>query len=131
MMPPPPYTQPDSPLGSPTQPTRNGTDAHRKTGTMKLLALAPILLTAEARLVARKEWPRFGEICDDVNITNTNREDNRAWKLEGICGTRSERKKHTLDLDVCVGNEDGALVWRKEFVAPLLLTLPGLCGTWC
>ena len=76
---------------------------------MKLLALAILTLAGvEAR--------RFGEICWQVNVTNTGTMDDRVWTLEGICGKYKHKKRETLDLDQCVGNENGALVWRKEYV---------------
>lgn len=85
---------------------------------MKLLALTALLLTATARFVPRDEYKRFSDICYDVNVTNTNTVDDAVWTLEGNCGVLDERKKDTLGLDACVGNQNGGLVWRKEFVDP-------------
>lgn len=96
---------------------------------MKLLMLAALLLAgAESHSSPREEpsWRRFGGICRDINVTNSDTEDHPVWTVEGNCGKYRERRRVTYDLDACVGNEDGGLVWRKGFVFPLACPRRGL-----
>lgn len=99
---------------------------------MKILTLLFTLFLAsvESQLSARedREWRPFGSICWEVRVYNAGTEEDRSFVLEGLCGRYREKKRMSLPLDDCVGNEDGALVWRKGFVSlppRLLVTEPG------
>lgn len=88
---------------------------------MKLLTLAaPFLAGAESRLLPRDDddssWRPFGEMCWYASVSDQSGNDKRSYTLEGYCGKYLHKEIIKLELDPCVGNEDGRLVWRKEYV---------------
>ena len=96
---------------------------------MKLLSLTPLFITsAEAWLLRRGytgdfERP-FGQVCSFINVTNSNTLEEQRWTAEGFCGKWDAKEKHTIDLDQCVGNDNGSLVWRKGSVIPPKTPIP-------
>ncbi|MBE3043938.1 hypothetical protein IMZ48_15465 [Candidatus Bathyarchaeota archaeon] len=87
---------------------------------MKLLALlAPLLAAAAPSLKPRGDESYFGNSCNKNIAINTNTPEDPVWALESYCKKgMAEPKKYTLALDTCIGNHDGGLVWRNEFVPP-------------
>ena len=86
---------------------------------MKLVVLTP-LLAAVAH--GQPEPPPPGNLmkkCHDVDVvfhTVGDPKDNvKSWALKGICA----ENEVWFWLRECVGNDDGQLIWRDEYVLPL------------
>ena len=83
--------------------------------------ILPALILAGAGVWAKG----FLDDCEDILLWTLGEDDDRDYVLEASCGP--SKKRVILSLDMCVGNQNGKLVFRNQLVR----THPCLYSFYC